>query len=983
MSPAVWNRIKDICADALDTPAEQRASFLASACGDDPQLRAQVDSLLAADSEAGEFLVGPTRDGSAQSLAGRLSEVRSIPAEQVGDEIGRYRLVEKLGEGGFGVVYRAEQSEPMRREVALKVIKLGMDTRRVVARFRAERQALALMDHPNIARVLDAGATDAGRPYFVMELVRGVPITRHCDERHLGIRERLALFLRVCSAVQHAHHKGIVHRDLKPSNVLVMAGRDGPEPKVIDFGVAKAMHAPLTDHTATQAWQFVGTPAYMSPEQAARESDIDTRSDIYSLGVLLYELLSGVSPFDPTRSPTIDYAEMIRRIRTVEPARPSTHRRELRGDPGRATRVPDELDWIVMKAIAKDRAHRYATASALAEDIERHLCDQPVVAGPPSTVYRLRKFAKRHQRLLAGTAASFGALGAGLVLALIAFAEAREERDTAERSRVAADLARQQAQAVSQFLQDMLTQADPARTEGRELSLRELLDDAAARIDTAAPDPPEVEATVRSTIGRTYSMIGRVEDAMPHLERALELHQQLDGENARETIRAQLDLANNLLLDGTLRPAQELLDESLAKLRAGTPNDAELLARHLYSLGRVMKREGDYAAAGAHLREAVDLFRGQPGFEGPLAQAIGELGVVLLRTADLIEAEALLHEALGLGRRVYGERSAHAAGLLTNLAVVVKRAGRLDEAAAMYREALDIQQATHGARHPATAGTLFNLGALLSGRRSFAEAEPLLTEAVELTRALHGEDSVQHAMALSTLGRTQQGVGQLDAAESTTRAALVAMRRAVDPRHEYVATSLIDLGSVQLARDDAPAAQESLQAALDIYRETLGDQHPHVGHAREWLGRVHYRRGAAALGSAEFANAIEIYRAAFGDPHIEVAGCYSLWATTVFETGDPVEAERLFREALARWETLGASDRVWADRSALGACLAAQERFEDAESVLLAVHESMNVNADAQTRHATLARIVALYESWGKPDLAAAWRTEFAPADDP
>ena len=400
---------KAIFLEALDCQgAEELRGFLDRACGTDAALRARVEELLRAHQDAGAFLGG----------ADQQDDTRDHPiAERPGTTIGPYKLLEQIGEGGFGVVFMAEQQQPVRRKVALKVLKAGMDTRQVIARFEAERQALALMDHPNIARVLDAGETSTGRPHFVMELVKGVPITDYCDQSRLTTRERLAVFTHVCHAVQHAHHKGIIHRDLKPSNVMVTLHDGAPVVKVIDFGIAKALGQRLTDKTLFTGFaQMVGTPMYMSPEQAQLSGlDIDTRSDIYSLGVLLYELLSGVTPFDGERMRTAGYDEMRRIIREEDPPSPSTRlsalgqsavtvSAERQSDPKRLCRLlRGELDWIVMKALEKDRTRRYETANELARDVDRYLHDEPVAACPPSAWYRFRKFMRRHKTLLATT----------------------------------------------------------------------------------------------------------------------------------------------------------------------------------------------------------------------------------------------------------------------------------------------------------------------------------------------------------------------------------------------------------------------------------------------------------------------------------------------------------------------------------------------------------------------------------------------------
>jgi serine/threonine protein kinase/Tfp pilus assembly protein PilF len=445
LTPGSADRAEEIFSAAVQLPAAERAGYLDRACAGRPQLRDSVESLLRAHEGAGRFLDEPAVPSPKKTV------VLSLPIEEkTGDKIGRYKLLQQLGEGGCGVVYMAEQEEPVRRRVALKVIKLGMDTKQVIARFEAERQALALMDHPNIAKVLDAGATENGRPFFVMELVRGIRITDYCDQNKLSTNERLQLFTQVCHAIQHAHQKGIIHRDIKPSNILVTLHDGKAVPKVIDFGIAKATQGRLTDQTLFTAFeQFIGTPAYMSPEQAEMSGlDIDTRSDIYALGVLLYELLTGRTPFDPKELLQAGLDELRRTIREKEPARPSTRLSTMldadlngvaqrrRAEPPRLIHLlRGDLDWIVMKSLEKDRTRRYETASALSTDVQRHLNNEPVEARPPSTAYRFQKLVRRNRAAFAAIGTGLAALIIGLAVSLYLFAQ---ERD-AHRRAVAAE----------------------------------------------------------------------------------------------------------------------------------------------------------------------------------------------------------------------------------------------------------------------------------------------------------------------------------------------------------------------------------------------------------------------------------------------------------------------------------------------------------------------------------------------------------------
>jgi hypothetical protein len=458
-------RLEQLFHAALDLASpEERADFLSRACGADAELRRRVAKLLRAHETAGHFLdpqMPPVQEGWPSS------DADPPPAEKPGDRIGHYTLVERLGEGGSCVVYRAEQAEPVRRQVALKLIKPGMDTRQVVGRFEVERQALALMDHPHIARVFDAGVTPAGRPYFVMELVRGVPLTHYCDQHRLTVKQRLELFVQVCQAVQHAHQKGIIHRDLKPSNILV-PGDSPPGPTIIDFGIAKAVQMPLTDRAVvTWVGQFVGTPAYMSPEQAGmNHEDIDARTDLYSLGALLYELLTGVTPFDQETLATATFDEIRRTIQETEPPRPSLRLMELARSGKSAVssqrwkEVRGDLDWIAMKALEKDRQRRYATAHDLAEDIQRHLAHEPVLAGPPTAAYRARKFVRRHRVGVAVGGAITVAVLAGLSLALIGLHRALRAETAARRERDRAVQAEADARRLLDLFSDKLVADD-------------------------------------------------------------------------------------------------------------------------------------------------------------------------------------------------------------------------------------------------------------------------------------------------------------------------------------------------------------------------------------------------------------------------------------------------------------------------------------------------------------------------------------------
>ena len=703
---------------ALELRPAERAAYLDEACAGDAALRQQVEDLLRAHAAAAGFLEAPP----AGLGAPRTARVTVPLTERPGDKIGHYKLLQQIGEGGCGVVYMAEQEEPVRRRVALKVIKLGMDTKQVVARFEAERQALALMDHPNIAKVFDAGATETGRPYFVMELVRGIKITDFCDENALSTQERLKLFIQVCQAIQHAHQKGIIHRDIKPSNILVTVNDGVPVPKVIDFGIAKATQGRLTDQTLFTAFeQFIGTPAYMSPEQAVMTSlDIDTRSDIYSLGVLLYELLTGKTPFDQQELLAAGLDEMRRTIREKEPPRPSTRLSAMAADaltttakhchtdaPKLLHAVQGDLDWIVMKCLEKDRARRYETANGLASDIRRHLDCEPVIARPPSRLYEFQNTVRRHKFGFAAAATLITVLAIGILVSTSeAIRATRAERgqtrlaQQAEEARVMAEtdekIAKTQAAkaaAISDFLLQMLRSAAPP-LKGSEYTVRQLLDDVSSGLTNQFIDQPEVEADVRATLGRAYHGLALADKSQPQLERALTLRRRIFGEH-------------------------------------------EEVADTLEDCAWTSFEQGQFAKAEAQAREAVEIYRKRGTIGLSVVSALRTLQTILVHEGRPVEAEPLLDEAQAIARRSPDVGSSVQASLMHDLADARVAESRFAEAEALAQEAVAMHRRARPENDPQTAWALFVLGKALAGERKLDEAERALREALGMFRKLY------------------------------------------------------------------------------------------------------------------------------------------------------------------------------------------------------------------------------------------------------
>ncbi|HEY7088121.1 MAG TPA: tetratricopeptide repeat protein, partial [Tepidisphaeraceae bacterium] len=676
-----------------------------------------------------------------------------------GERIGPYRLLQQIGEGGFGTVFMAEQEEPVRRRVALKVIKLGMDTRQVIARFEAERQALALMDHPNIAKVFDAGTTDTGRPYFVMELVKGVPITKYCDEHRVEPGERLELFMQVCEAVQHAHQKGIIHRDIKPSNVLVAQYDGEPVPKVIDFGVAKATGQSLTDLTMfTGFGDVIGTLEYMSPEQAeVNQLDIDTRSDIYSLGVLLYELLTGTTPLEHNRVMNAGLLEMLRVVREEEPPKPSMRLSTSEQLPSIAANrglepkklsglIRGELDWIVMKALEKDRNRRYETANGFAMDVQRYLADEPVQACPPSASYRLRKFARKHRRLLA----TLTALVAVLLLATAfstwqALVANRAKRDAlaaaaAEKTaKDAADAKERETSAVLNFVQKRILAAarpkgGPYGGLGPGVTLRAAIEAAVPFVEENFKDQPLTEARLRASLGLSYEYFGDGKAAAAQFERAYAIYKRLLGPESDGALEMMNHVARSYSLQGRYRDACKLFEELLPLSRAKLGPEDETTLAVLNNLGKCYFDLGEYDKAMPIEKETVALKKAKygPADRSTLLSMVNLANVYhKLEQYDQalrIRLETWELQKTNLGPDDYGTlMTAH------NIGNNYRKLDRNTDALLIDQETLKRRRETLGRDHPDTLSTLWSVANDLTNLDRSAEAVPLLDECLQLS----------------------------------------------------------------------------------------------------------------------------------------------------------------------------------------------------------------------------------------------------------
>ena len=876
--------------------------MLAAEC-DDGTLRAEVESLLAAHESGGP--IEPEGDASGSLLTRLLTPLES------GDRVGNWRIVRRIGAGGMGIVFLAQRDDPsLEQQVALKIVRTIGSSEDVLRRFLAERQIVARLDHPGIARLFDAGVTDDGDPWYAMEYVDGTPIDRYCDRNRLDLEGRLELVLAVCEAVSHAHRNLIIHRDLKPANILV--SEDG-RPRLLDFGIARMLEEGATAEQATAITRTTRrwfTPECASPEQVAGRP-VTTASDVYSLGVLLYRLLAGHPPYqlpvalhdqvrviceeEPDR-PSTAVAQTTEAPQGSEPATPEGVSRSRATDPVELRlRLAGDLDVITLKALEKAPDRRYASVDHLAEDLRRHSAGLPIEARQPTLAYRGSKFVRRHRLGVAAAGLIAASMIAGLAgtvwQARRATAQARMARIERDRARLEATKAEQ----VATFLIELFEISDPGASRGETVTVREVLDRGAERIETSLADQPEVQAQMMHVIGSVYSSLGLYEAAERQLGAALERRRATYGAEHLEVAHTLRQLALVRQHVGDLDGAERGYREALGPLRAAGTSDPELL-QVLRDLAFVLSTRQQLDEAEIVLREALALTEDSPSVDR--AGVLYGLAGLHHGKGELAEAEKLLRETIALHAAEGGRGHPDAASAMEDLALLVRFSGRLEEARRLHRDALDMRQRLYGEEHLEVADAMQHLAAVTQELSDYAAAEPLARRALELSERLRGAEHPISGLARQELARTLRSLGSYDEARRLFRATLEQHRRLYGAEHPFVLVSLIEMAECDYEARDYPAAQRRFEEALALAKGKFDEEHSMVAAAQRLLGKTLAAQGRLDEALPLLRSSLETTRKTLREDHRHNLSGQLLLAEALAAAGRRGEAEPLYRQAL-------------------------------------------------------------------------------------
>ncbi len=904
MSPERWQQISTLLSDALDQPPEDRDAFLDAACDGDDALRAEVEALLQAAPGADQYF-----DDLADKALLPLTPLLAANLDPTAT-VGPYRILEAIGQGGMGQVFLAERADgQFEQQVALKIIKRGLDTDRVRQRFLRERQILARLHHPHIAKLLDGGITNDGRPFFVMEYVDGAPLTTYCNQNHLTIDARLSLFIEVGRAVQYAHRNLIVHRDLKPSNILVKEDDTGtPHVKLLDFGIAKLLEADDANLALTQTGLQVMTPAYAAPEQVTGDP-VTTATDVYALGLLLYELLVGSLPHQATGT-----AALAQAITDSEPPRPSTlvqqSRTVRRADGSTETITPDaisaarrmsttalrrrlagDLDVIVLAALRKEPERRYASVDALLEDVQRHLHGLPITARPDTMRYRVGKFIQRH-RWGVGTAAVMA------LTVLLGFATTLWQARIAATERDAAQQQAARAEEVTEFLIGIFEMADPSAVMGDTLSAREILAEGIERVQQDLQNQPETQAQLLDAMGRVYMSMGETDQAAPLLEQALTLKQSLYAAPHPQIAEAFQHLGTLRHNQGRFEDAEQMYRQSLDMYHVLVGPSHPDIAQSMNRLGRMQLNKGNLAAADSLLTTALTMQRATLGTVHPdIATTLNDLGLVRNNQNRHDDAERLYREALAMHQQLHGAESPNVAGTMNNLTVSLMNQKRYAEAEAVGRQALVLRKKLHGPEHPSVARITNTLAVLLMNQQKNAAADSFFVTTLALREHLYGTEHPSYAAALYNRAVLRTRMEDYATAETVYREVLRLREQAYGPVHIRVGVTLLGLGVTLKQQGRLTDAEAAYRRALSIFQATYDAPHRNVGNAQVGLGEIAFRRGHYTEAVAVLREALVTLVPAYGEDHLQTVYARSVLGASLVPLGQYEEAEMLLQAA--------------------------------------------------------------------------------------
>lgn len=984
-----WRRIDAAFDEALAVPREAVDAFLADRYGDDPDLCRDVRSLIVASDRAREAL-GESIAGYAASLLPDLQRHLERDELPPGASVGAYRILGEIARGGMGTVHLAERDDAThRRQVAIKVVRRGLDTDEVLRRFRHERQILASLNHPNIARLYDAGATGDGRPYLVMEYVRGEPIDQWCDAHRLDVRERLRLFLAVCEAVEYAHRNLIVHRDVKPSNVLVTA--EG-SPVLLDFGIAKLLDDDLSlDAPRTRPEQRLLTPEWAAPEQGSGDP-ITTATDVYALGMLLHHLLTGRLPergradgAAATSAEVVRPSALVRR--DVQRRRPegrdeSTSAAELalrmRSTPERLSRaLRGDLDTIIRTAVARQPERRYAGAGALRDDVLRHLEGRPIEARPASLGYRMASFVRRNRALSVATGTALVAM-----LALTSFYTMRvtAERDVSRREAA-------KASATAAFLEEVFAGADPDEAIGDTLTAYQLLDRGAARLDTTLHDAPEVRATVQRVLGALFLKLGKYDRARPLLEEALETRLAVHGEAHADVAESLLELARLSFRIGDYAASDSLFARVVATRQRVDGERAASVGLALNDWGDMLAYAGRYADARHRYTQALDILDAAPGDNRRAIDASRfGLATLLRYDGDFMAAEPKLREVVETRRVLYGNTHSAVATALNDLGVLLYQMARYDDAEPLLLEALAIHRRLFGETHPEVSLSLNNLALVPYGRRDWDGADSLLRQALDIKVALLGREHRDIGLSLNNRAWLSLERGDHATAIARFEEAYGILRRASGDTSADAGLLLGNLARAHAAAGNIREAERHHQAALRVLTALHGPMHLSVAGEQTRYGRFLVRQERRDDAERALREALRIRETQLGDTHDDVARTRTELADLLHANRDHTRAEPLYRQVLRQADTTS-TDYATSFASAarpLADCLAAQGRFAEAEPLLLRAAALLDAapQPDPEVRPRVIRSLVALYRQWGRASDARRWEAQ-SPSDAP